>query len=57
VIWRRGPWRSPQAVEFATLECVDFFNNRRLLEPIGDVPPAEAEAAYCASLEELKIAA
>ena len=57
VIWRRGPWRSMEAVEFATLEWVDWFNNRRLLSSIGHVPPAEAEAAYYASLEELKIAA
>ena len=46
VIWRRGPWRSVDPVEFATLEWVDWFNNRRLLEPIGHVPPAEFEAAY-----------
>jgi len=52
LIWRRGPWRSFDAVEFATLEWVDWFNHRRLLEPIGHVPPAEAEAAYYASLKE-----
>src|SRR5215207_5851977 len=46
VIHRRGPWRSCEAVEFATLEWVDWFNHRRLLEPIGNVPPAEAEARY-----------
>lgn len=57
VIWRKGPWRSFEAVELATLEWVDWFNNRRLLEPIGNIPPAEAEAAYYASLEGLKIAA
>ncbi|MGB8401526.1 IS3 family transposase, partial [Bradyrhizobium sp.] len=51
-IHRRGPWRSLEAVEYATLEWVDWFNNRRLLEPIGNIPPAEAEAAYYASLEE-----
>ena len=51
VIHRRGPWRSLEAVEYATLEWVDWFNNRRLLEPIGNVPPAEAEAAYYAALE------
>ena len=45
VIHRRGPWRSFEAVEYATLEWVDWFNNRRLLEPIGNIPPAEAEAA------------
>ena len=49
VIHRRGPWRSFEAVEFATLEWVDWFNNRRLLEPIGNIPPAEAEERYYAS--------
>ena len=39
VIHRRGPWRSMEAVEYATLEWVDWFNNRRLLEPIGNIPP------------------
>ena len=57
VIRRRGPWRSLEAVEFATLEWVDWFNKRRLLEPIGNVPPAEAEAAYYAQLEVTLIAA
>ena len=52
VIQRRGPWRTLEAVEYATLEWVDWFNNRRLLEPIGHVPPAEAEAAYYRELEE-----
>ncbi len=52
VIHRRGPWRSIDAVEYATLEWVDWFNNRRLLSSIGDIPPAEAEAAYYAGLEE-----
>jgi transposase InsO family protein len=46
VIRPRGPWRSLEAVEFATLEWVDWFNNRRLLQPIGYITPAEAEAAY-----------
>lgn len=46
VIRKRGPWRNIDAVEFATLEWVDWFNNRRLLEPLGHVPPAEFEAAY-----------
>jgi putative transposase len=46
VIQRKGPWRTIEAVEFATLEWVDWFNHRRLLEPIGDVPPAEYEAHY-----------
>ena len=56
VIYRRGPWRSFDAVEYATLEWVDWFNNRRL-EPIGNIPPAEAEANYYATLEEPRIAA
>jgi transposase InsO family protein len=51
VIHRRGPWRSFEAVEYATLEWVDWFNNRRLLEPIGNIPPAEAEANFHAALE------
>ena len=46
VIWRNGPWRNLEEVEFATLEWVDWFNNRRLLEPLGHVPPAEFEAMY-----------
>ena len=49
-------WRSLDAVGYATLEWVDWHNNRRLLEPIGNIPPAEAEAAYFASLEETAIA-
>ncbi len=57
VIHRRGPWRSYNAVEFATLEWVDWFNNRRLLEPIGNIPPAEAEERYYAMLDEQKLAA
>jgi transposase InsO family protein len=57
VIHRRGPWRSCEAVEFATLEWVDWFNNRRLLEPIGNIPPAEAEERYYAQLEVTSIAA
>lgn len=44
VVWPNGPWRSLEEVEFATLEWVDWFNNRRVFEPIGDVPPAEFEA-------------
>ena len=44
-----GPWRNIEEVEFATLEWVDWFNNRRLLSSIGDVPPAEFETMYQAS--------
>jgi transposase InsO family protein len=57
VIHRRGPWRHAEAVEFATLEWVDWFNHRRILEPIGNVAPAEAEARYYAQLEAIPIAA
>ena len=53
VIHRRGPWRSLESVEFATLEWVDWFNNRRLLEPIGNIPPAEAEANYWRQQSEI----
>ena len=57
VIHRRGPWRSLEAVEFATLEWVDRFNNRRLPEPTGTIPPAEAEDAYYAALKDTPTAA
>lgn len=46
VIHRRGPWKTRESVELATLEWVSWFNNQRLLEPIGYVPPAEYEAYY-----------
>ena len=57
VIRRRGPWRSLEDVELATLEWVDWFNTRRLLEPIGNMPPAEAEERYYAGLEANALAA
>jgi transposase InsO family protein len=57
VIHRRGPWRNLEAVEYATLEWVDWFNHRRLLEPIGDIPPAELEATYHRSMGQLPMAA
>ncbi len=57
VIHRRSPWRSLAAVELATLEWVDWFNNGRLLQPIGNIPPAEAEAAFHEELETEPIAA
>ena len=56
-IHRRGPWRSLEAVEYATLEWVDWFNNRRLLDPIGNIPPAEAEVNFYAALETDPMAA
>ena len=46
VIRRRGPWRNLDQVEYATLEWVDWFNNRRLLGPIGDIPPVELERLH-----------
>jgi len=46
LIYARGPWRSREAVELATLEWVNWYNHRRLLGPIGYVPPAQAEERY-----------
>ena len=57
VIHRHGPWRNMEAVEFATLEWADWFNNRRLLEPIGNMPPAEAEARHYAQTKAQALAA
>lgn len=57
VIYRRGPWKHAEAVEFATLEWVHWFNQRRLLEPIGYLPPAELEASYYQSTSQLPLAA
>jgi len=57
VIHRRGPWRSAGTVKFALLEWVDWFNNRRLLEPIGNLAPAEVEARYYAQADEHAMAA
>ncbi len=57
VIHRRGPWCSFEAVEYATLEWVDCYNHRRLLAPIGNVPPAEAEARYYALVGDQALAA
>jgi len=57
IIHRRGPWRHLEAVEYATLEWVDWFNHRRLLEPIGNIPPAELEATYDQSMSQLPMAA
>ncbi|MGB7932996.1 MAG: IS3 family transposase [Gammaproteobacteria bacterium] len=58
VIRRHGPWRNiDDAIEYATLEWVDWFNHRRLLELIGNIPPAEKEQAYYRQLEESAMAA
>ncbi|NTV15067.1 MAG: IS3 family transposase, partial [Desulfobulbaceae bacterium] len=46
-----GPWKGRESVEYATLEWVDWFNNRRLLEPIGNIPPMEREADYYRLIE------
>ena len=51
VIHHLGPWRSREHVEFETLDWVDWFNNRRLLEPIGYITPAEFEKSYYQSLK------
>jgi transposase InsO family protein len=56
VIRHRGPWRGIDAVELATLEWVDWFNHRRLLEPIGNVPPAEKEDEYYRQFESAMVA-
>jgi putative transposase len=57
VIRQQGPWRNIEDVEFATLTWVDWFNNRRLFEPIGNVPPREKEIEYYQQLEESAMAA
>jgi putative transposase len=52
LIHRRGPWKAREAVELATLQWVHWFNHIRLLEPIGYIPPAEAEAHYWRQLDQ-----
>ncbi len=52
VIHSRGPWKGVEDVEYATLEWVDWFNNRRLLETVGNIPPAEYEMIYYRQLKE-----
>jgi len=52
LIHRRGPWKTRESVEMATLKWVHWFNHQRLLEPIGYIPPAEAEANYWWQLVE-----
>ena len=46
VIRHRGPWKNIDEVKYATLDWVDWFNNRRILEPIGNIPPVEYERIY-----------
>ena len=57
IIRRRGPWRTIDEVEYATLEWVDWFNHRRLLDPIGNIPPAELELTYYHQPQESAMAA
>lgn len=57
IIHRRGPWKTREAVELATLEWVSWFNHHRLLEPIGYIPPAEAEANYRRQQSQVRAAA
>ena len=57
VIHRKSSWHTRDEVEWATLNWVDWFNNRRLLEPIGNIPPAEAEANYYSQVPESAMSA
>ncbi|WP_147061306.1 IS3 family transposase [Kozakia baliensis] len=57
LIYRQGPWKNREAVELATLKWVDWFNNRRLLSSIGNIPPAEAEARFYAQQKSHALAA
>ncbi len=57
VVHSRGPWLSFKAVEYATLEWVDRFNNRGLLEPFRNIPPAEGEANFYSAVQAEHMAA
>ena len=57
LIRNKGPFKSIEGLEIAVAEYIDWFNHRRLLEPIGNVPPAEAEMTYYAELETRAVAA
>lgn len=57
VIHRLGPWKTMAVVEWETLIWVDWFNNRRLLAPIGYIPPSEAEQRYYAQVNTLDMVA
>ena len=57
VIWRRSSWKTMEEVELETLKWVDWFNKRRLLKPIGNISPAEAEGAFYAYLNILDMVA
>ena len=56
LIHKRAPWKDRDQVEYATLEYVDWFNHRRLLEPIGHIPPAEKEANYHRQQKRVQLA-
>jgi putative transposase len=56
-IHRRGPWLNFEAVEYATLECFDWFSNRRPVEPSGSFPPTKAKANFYGALETETLAA
>jgi transposase InsO family protein len=57
LVHRQGPWRNMQELEMATLGWVDWFNNRRLLGPIGNIPPEEAEENFYAQRDVLDMVA
>ena len=57
IIRRRGPWREIDSVEYAVLEWVEWFNNKRILEPIGNIATAEYEKAYYNELEAMAVSA
>jgi putative transposase len=56
LIRRRGPWRTPEEVELATLAYVDWYNHRRLHGQIGNLPPADLEATYYRQLGQAAVA-
>lgn len=57
VVHRQGPWKTLQSLELATLEWVAWYNDKRLMECLGDIPPAEAEANYYRRIKELDLGA
>ncbi len=57
LIYRQGPWKNREAVELATLKWADWFNNRRIMSSIGNIPPAEAEARFYAQQKSHALAA
>lgn len=57
VIHQQPSWKRREDVEWATLQWVEWYNNRRLMEPLGHIPPAEAEAVYYSQIPSLALAA